>query len=211
MSAPSLAELMMNAGRSLLDGMQVTLPAIVERYDADKQCVDATPTIKHPRRKEDGTVVYESLPVVTSCPVLFPGSGPYRITWPIEVGSVVVLHFTSASLGQWLTLGGIQEPGDGRRHDGTSAFAVPGGHSFGGSTAPGTTAPTSEMVVHAPGGMRLGGPAASDRVAGQSDLEDLYDIVVSLVMADTSGTMALLKEAMSSAGWPNCSTAVRKP
>lgn len=208
---PTLPDVLLKLGRSMLDGMHITLPAVVERYDADRQCVDATPTIRRPRKREDGTEVTEQLPVVTDCPVVFPGSGGYRITWPIEVGSVVVLHFTSASLGRWLTLGGIQDPGDGRRHDGTSAFAVPGGHSFGGATAPGTTAPTSSMVLHAPGGLLLGGPSASDRVAGQSDLQDFYDALQIAQAADTTGVLALLKEQLAAIGWPSCSTAVKKP
>lgn len=177
-STPSLADLLRRSGAALLDGMHVTLPAVVERYDPDRQCVDAQPTTTQEVRGEDGRLVTERLPVVTNAPVLFPGSGQYRITWPIEVGSVVVLHFTSVALDRWLSLGGEGvAPQDGRRHDLSSAFATPGGHSFAGSTTPGTAAPTDALVLHAPAGglVRVGGPEADDPVVRMSDLQYLID------------------------------------
>jgi hypothetical protein len=158
-----LVDLMRRSASGLVDGMYVTLPAVVERYDATRQCVDAQPTIMRERQGEDGETIVDRLPVVSNAPVVFMGSGGYRDTFPIEVGSLVLLHFTSAAMDRWLSIGGKDvEPQDTRRHDATSAFAVPGGHSFGGSTAPGTTAPTDARVLHAPTGglIRAGGPAA---------------------------------------------------
>lgn len=168
-----LVDLMRRSASGLVDGMYVTLPAVVERYDAIRQCVDAQPTITRERQGEDGETIVDRLPVVTNAPVVFPGSGGYRLTWPIEVGSVVVLHFTSAAMDRWLALGGKDvAPQDTRRHDPTSAFAVPGGHSFGGSTAAGTTAPTDALVVHGDA-IKLGGPGATDPVVRKSDLDAL--------------------------------------
>lgn len=167
---PTLADLMRRSAAALLEGQHVTLPAVVERYDATRQCVDAQPTIMRERVGEDGATVAERLPVVLNAPVMFPGSGPYRITWPIEVGSVMVLHFTSAAMDRWLALGGKDvEPRDGRRHDLASAFAVPAGHSLAGATAASTTAPTDALVVHGDA-IKLGGPDASTAPALNPDL-----------------------------------------
>lgn len=167
---PTLARLLQRSAAALLDGMHVTLPARVESYDATRQCVDAQPLIKREFAREDGSTGVERLPVVTRCPVVFPGSGGYRLTFPIEAGSVVVLHFTSASLDRWLAIGGEVAPEDGRKLSLSDAFAVPGGHSFAGSTAPTTTAPEDAMVLHA-ALLRLGGPAATDPVVRKSDLD----------------------------------------
>ena len=107
-STPSLADLLRRHDAALLDGMHITLPAVVERYDPDRQCVDAQPITTQEARGEDGRPITERLPAVTNAPVLFPRSSSYRITWPVEVGSVVVLHFTSVQLDR--------------------AFATPGGY-----------------------------------------------------------------------------------
>lgn len=188
---PTLAELMQRSAAALMDGMHVTLPAVVERYDAARQCVDAQPTIKRERLGEDGATVADSLPVVLNAPVVFPGSGPYRMTFPIEVGSVVILHFTSAAMDRWLALGGKDvEPRDGRRHDLASAFAVPGGHSLAGSTAASTTAPEDALVVHAPTGglVRVGGPAAATPPSLASEMAALKAAFAAFVPASADGT-----------------------
>lgn len=205
--AGMLVEMMRRAGASLMDGMTATLPAVVERYDATRQCVDAQPTITSERQAEDGTTIVERLPVVTNAPVKFPGSGPYRITWPIEVGSVVILHFTSVAMDRWLAIGGKDvEPRDTRRHDLSSAFADPGGHSFGGSTAPGTTAPTDALVVHG-AAIKLGGPGATHRVAREPDLRDFMTILSGVT--DSAGACAALHSALDLAGWPDCTSIVK--
>lgn len=204
---PTLAELMSRSAAALMDGMHVTLPAVVERYDAARQCVDAQPTIMRERIGEDGATIADRLPVVLNAPVVFPGSGGYRITFPIEVGSVVVLHFTSAAMDRWLTLGGKDvEPRDGRRHDLASAFAVPGGHSLAGSTAAGTTAPEDALVVHGDA-IKLGGPGATERVARQVDLEAFMTVLNGVT--DSAGACAALYAALSTAGWPGCASIVK--
>lgn len=205
--AGMLVEMVRRSASGLVDGMYVTLPAVVERYDADRQCVDAQPTIMRERPSEDGATIVERLPVVTRVPVVFQGSGSYRQTFPIEVGSMVILHFTSASMDRWLSIGGKDvEPRDDRRHDTSSAFAMPGGHSFGGSTAPSTTAPTDAWVTHAPA-IKLGGPGATHRVAREPDLRDFMTILSGVT--DSAGACAALHSALDLAGWPDCTSIVK--
>lgn len=205
--AGMLVEMVRRSASGLVDGMYVTLPAVVERYDATRQCVDAQPTIMREREGEGGATIVERLPVVTNAPVVFEGSGSYRQTFPIAVGSMVLLHFTSASMDRWLSIGGKDvEPRDDRRHDTSSAFAVPGGHSFGGSTAPSTTAPTDAWVTHGPA-IKLGGPGATHRVAREVDLRFLADAIQAA--PDGVGFGSALKATLSSASWPNCTSIVK--
>lgn len=190
MSAPTLEELLQRSQRALLESMFVTLPARVERYDAERQCVDAQPLPMRMVRLEDGSEVARPLPVVRAAPVVFPGSGPYRDTFPIAVGSVVILHYTSAALDRWLSIGGVTEPGSGRRHDGSSAFAVPGGHSFGGPSSPTTTAPEDARVLH--GALtKVASPDASDPVARKSDLDAVVAKLNAVIAAHNAHTHIL--------------------
>lgn len=169
-ATPTLEQVLRGIRDSAVGGIFVKLPAIVDAYDAERQCVDATPAILATEELEDGSTRNIQLPTVQRAPVTFPGGGGCRITFPISVGDVVMLEFTSANLSRWLEVGGKSEAQDGRRHDLCSAVAYPGGHSFGGSTAPKTPAPTDALVLHAPK-LRLGGPDADDPVVRKSDLD----------------------------------------
>jgi hypothetical protein len=158
---PGLGDLFAKLRKSVGDGMRITMPAIVTRYDANKQCVDAQIVTMNEVAGEDGPVA-ERLAPVLNAPVMFYGSGGYRDTMPIEVGSVVTLFFTSVSLERWLSLGGEVEPRDASRY--THALAYPGGHSFAGSTSPSTSAPADARVFHGPAGgiFKFGGPSSSN-------------------------------------------------
>lgn len=190
---PSLVDLLLKTRRTMVDGMTVSLPAVVTRYDSDKQCVDAQPVIMQERAGEDGVVIEERLPAVLNAPVTFYGSGPWRDTLPITEGSVVILHFSSAALDRWLTLGGEVAPRDPRKHTLTDAFAYPGGHSFGGATAPSTSAPTNARVFHGPadGNFLIGGPDSNRPPATLDDLEALKAIFDAWVVAPMDGGAAL--------------------
>jgi hypothetical protein len=179
-ATPTFEQLLRGARASAVGGIYIELPAIVDVYDEDDQCVDATPAILATEDLEDGSKRNVQLPTVLRAPVTFPGAGGYRITFPISRGDVVMLRFASANLSRWLSVGGQSEAQDGRRHDLCSAVAYPGGHSFGGSTAPKTTAPTDAMVLHGPK-LLFGGPGADDPVVRKSDLDLAVSKINSLI------------------------------
>lgn len=180
----------------------VLLPATVDRFDADLQCVDATPVILIDRETESGEIVRDRLPTVVRAPVVYPGSDEFRITFPIAVGSVVMLQFTTANLSRWLAKGGVSETQDGRRHQLCSAVATPGGHSFVGSTKPKTTAPKDAMVLHAPK-LKLGGPAAAQAGLKGTAYRAAED---ALIAAETTFLTALGTYAEALAGLPGMTT-----
>jgi len=113
----------------MLADMRVSCPARVEKYDSAKQQVDVKPLLKESYTAEDGTDVVEGLPVITNVPVVFPGGGGYRITFPIQAGDTVLLVFSDRSIDAWLTNGGEAAPVDERRHVLTDAIAIPGLHA----------------------------------------------------------------------------------
>lgn len=167
---PTLEQVFRLRQEQAVADLYIELPARVERFDSVLQCVDATPVVLRDRELEDGSVVSERLPTVVRAPVLYLGSGAFRVTFPVEVGSIVMLRFTSANLSQWLAKGGVSNVQDGRRHDLCSAVAYPGGHSFAGEGKPSTPAPTDSLCLHGPR-IEVGSPSASDPVVRKSDLD----------------------------------------
>lgn len=172
---PTLLEAVDAVIESHLEQLWTSIPARVEKYDAAHQTVDAQPWVQRSYTNGRGELVAERLPVVLSAPVLFPGAGAHRITWPIATGATVILHFPSVSLDRWLLVGREVDPADPRRHGLSDAFATPTGHAFAGPAKPGTTAPQDAMVVHVGGGLplKLVSPASAEIVAINSELADL--------------------------------------
>jgi hypothetical protein len=122
----------------------VSIPARVERYDAVKQLIDAQPLIKQARQDEEGTRVVESLPVISNVPLVFPGSGAYRITFPVSQGDTVLLVFSESALDTWLSQGGLVDPIDDNRFSLKDAIAIPGLRDF---ATPLQDAPTDRMTL----------------------------------------------------------------
>lgn len=114
--------------RSALMDVHTAIPGEVTRYDAALQLCDVKPQVKAPVVQPDGSTEYESLPIVTNVPVVFPGAGGFRMTFPVQNGDTVLLIFSEASIDRWLEAGGDVEPGDTRRHHLADAIAVPGLH-----------------------------------------------------------------------------------
>ncbi len=106
----------------------MSLPGTVQRYDAATQLADVKPQIKGTFEDEDGTVSQHSLPVITNVPVVFPGGGGFRVTFPVRAGDTVLLVFADRSLDAWLSEGHETGPDDMRRHALSDAVCIPGLH-----------------------------------------------------------------------------------
>lgn len=125
----SLAELLQKAIASRLLDVHTAIPGRVQSYDASTQTADVQPLIKAKHRGEDSSLVTESLPVIPHVPVVFPGAGGMRITFPMQRGDTVLLVFSEASLDIWQNQGGGPvDPLDVRRFHLSDAIAIPGLH-----------------------------------------------------------------------------------
>lgn len=151
----------------LLDRVRVALPGRIVSYDATRQSASIQLLIKHGELDEGGRRVARSLPICVDVPIMFPGSGDYRVTWPIAEGDTVLVHFCSSAITRWLARGGEVDPGIDRRHNISDAVAYPGLHDF--AHVP-TTAPTDAMVLHA-AAIKLGSPGATDIIMRKSDAQ----------------------------------------
>ncbi len=126
--SPSLADLFNLVKERIGHELRVGLPAVVESYDAATQLADVKPQIHGVTENEDGTHTQRPLGVITNVPVVMPGAGGLRITFPVVKGDIVWLSFGDRSLDAWLSGGGDTAPVDLRTHDISDAVAFPGLH-----------------------------------------------------------------------------------
>ena len=193
-----------------LMGLRVSTPARVIRYDPVLQVVDAQPLILEKLSRDD---VPELLPVVCNVPVVFPGAGGFRVTFPIradhETGDIVDLVFSDRSLDRWKSMGGSQDPQDIRKHALADAIAIPGLHD---NTKPWTGASTDSMTAGADGGPQIEFRADSINLAGSDDAMALAGKIATqlgALMTALNGwdglsaaSLKLVITALHTAGWP---------
>ncbi len=126
MSQTSLAETFRTLQTNLRRSMWTALPGRVQSFDPAKQAADVEPLVHDSWEGEDGQTQTGPLPVIPSVPVVFPGSGQWRLTFPVAKGDTGLLIFCSRSIDRWASQGGSVDPQDTRTHDLADAVFVPG-------------------------------------------------------------------------------------
>lgn len=164
---------------SRLRGLRVSMPGRVEKYDASTQKADVQPLIQSGHTQEDGERTSLDLPMVLDVPVQFQGAGDFGVTFPVAVGSIVLLVFADFSLDKWLTHGKDSpvDPLDDRAHHISDAIAIPGLRTFNDPT---DQVSSDSNVIR--GKTRIGSKDAADPVVRQSDLADLKIWLDTLVL-----------------------------
>lgn len=118
----------------VLDGRQSTmwtaLPCIVTKVTWSAMTIECQPTIQGQITDENNISTYVNLPVLVDVPIVFPGAGGFVLTMPIQIGDEVLVVFGSRCIDGWFQSGGIQQPIEGRMHDLSDGFAIPGPKSL---------------------------------------------------------------------------------
>jgi len=127
---PTLAQVIRAALRAHAADLHVAIPASVERVDLALGQVDARPLVKDLVGDQEAALRALAMPVITNVPIVWPGAGGCRLTFPLAVGDTVLLLFADRSLDVWLAKGGEVDPGDPRRHALSDAVAIPGLRPF---------------------------------------------------------------------------------
>ena len=105
--------------------LRVSLPGVVQAYDADQQTVTVQVAIRE-LLNIDGTQQWTDIPLLLDVPICFPRAGGYVLTLPIAPGDEVLVVFGDCCFDAWWQSGGVQNQIDIRRHDLSDAFAIPG-------------------------------------------------------------------------------------
>jgi len=120
MIGPSLEEVLDQLVTSRLQTVWTSLPGRVLAFDPTSSTCAVQP---FPAIYQNGAAV--ELPALSSVPVGFPSGGGASLTYPLQAGDVVLLIFSSASLGRYREEGAEGDPADVRRFDLSDAWAFP--------------------------------------------------------------------------------------
>lgn len=193
--APQLAEVIRRHIDAYNVELSVSIPAAVTSYDPASQKVSCKPLIKEPYLDEDEQRQVLSLPVIPGVPVVFPGAGGFRVTFPISDGNLIIegstvpattglLVFADRSIDRWLSgIGHEVDPEIDHLHSITDAVFIPGLNPFGAALS---SAPNDHATLGADSGVQahfhkqiiaLGDEAGNDFVAlAQKVLTELQSI-----------------------------------
>lgn len=119
-----LAETLRTLQSSVSSQLRVSMPGIVQSFDADNVTCDIQIGIKGESGGES-----TNLSVLTNVPVVFPRGGGVTMTFPIKAGDECLLIFGDRCIDFWHQSGDIQETVDERQHDLSDAFALIGPQS----------------------------------------------------------------------------------
>lgn len=175
--APDLAELLDLAVERGLLRVNTWMPGRIDSYDATKQTATVVPELTLRAAAQDGSEAALVPPKLVDVPVVFPGAGGFRLTFPLAQGDRVMLVFAQRSLDEWKTAAGAVDPADERHHDITDAVALVGLHDF---LSVWTSVPTDRMTLGKDAGaqiavgpsiIEIGYPSASDAAARSSRVD----------------------------------------
>lgn len=167
LQTPSLPQVLAAALDAALEDVHTCSWGSVLSYDAASQTCSVQLIQRRAYTDEDGERQTERPAPLLGVPVLFPGSGPYSITWPIAPGDVVLLVFMERAMDAWHASGQSDvDAGDDRRHSLTDAVAIPGLRSAAGKIA--GPPPNDSVCVTAPK-IQLGSKNATKAVARNGD------------------------------------------
>lgn len=114
--------------RQALTDLRVSIPAIVQSFDAATQCVAVKPAIREVVRTPTGPENTEIAPIY-NVPLCFPSAGGFSLTLPVQAGDEGLLVFCDMCIDLWWSRGGIQNQFERRRHDVSDCGFYPGGRS----------------------------------------------------------------------------------
>lgn len=126
----TLTEAIKTVINSLVPEIHTCIPGKVSKYDHTLQKAEIKPLIKYAFEGNS----YSEYPVIVNVPVMMPRSKNFYMHFPISKDDTGLLIFSESALENWLSLGGIQEPGDKRKFDLSDGVFIPGLYPFSNSS-----------------------------------------------------------------------------
>ncbi|MGE4996286.1 MULTISPECIES: Gp138 family membrane-puncturing spike protein [Yersinia] len=205
-----LAETLRTLQSSVSSQLRVSMPGIVQSFDADSVTCDIQIGIKGESGGES-----TNLSVLTNVPVVFPRGGGVTMTFPIKSGDECLLVFGDRCIDFWHQSGDIQETVDERQHDLSDAFAIIGPQSQAkkisgistsaaqfrsddGSTYFEINPTTKKIKIVAPGGLDVVTPKAE--FSAEVLVNGLFTFLGGLVGSAAAGVSAKITGAIEFIG-----------
>lgn len=209
---PPLAEVIEAGIADRLESFYTAIPARVLSWNASGNTVDIEMSIVNSVEDSRGEHTWLA-PKVINVPVLYPGSGKNRTTYPIKPGDQVLYIVSSLPTKGWAATNQqqlIKVPEESRNSI-SYGFAIPG--LFPNINVP-QAASEDDVVMHAENKIKLGGPTSEEFVALKKDLQNLRSALISATIAVGAGGAASVVTACDTlaggAGkWPEGSTKVQ--
>lgn len=133
-------------------GVRTATVGRVNKYDPATQRAEVQPLVKELETGDTGDLEASSLPPIHNVPVVFPGAGAFRLTFPIAAGDTVLLIISDRSLDKWKGQGGEVDPVDPRNHNLSDAIAIPGLRPFSAAL---DSPPTDAIALGFEGGAEI--------------------------------------------------------
>ncbi|EPE4190846.1 Gp138 family membrane-puncturing spike protein [Yersinia enterocolitica] len=205
-----LAETLRTLQSSVSSQLRVSMPGVVQSFDAESVTCDIQIGIKGESGGES-----TNLSVLTNVPVLFPRGGGVTMTFPIKAGDECLLIFGDRCIDFWHQSGDIQETVDEREHDLSDAFAIIGPQSQAkkisgistsaaqfrsddGSTYFEIDPTTKKIKIVAPGGLDVVTPKAE--FSAEVLVNGLFTFLGGLVGSAAAGVSAKISGAIEFVG-----------
>lgn len=181
---PSTDDAIRRALESRIADIETAVPGYVVAYDPSTRTADVQIATRNPIDSVDGETVNEEREILPSVPIMFPGGGGVRVTWPIEPGDSGLLVTLRYSAQAWRQ-GPANQTADARdlrkHHAANSVFFpgwLPDGTNVTGSTQPAYCVEADEV--------RLADPLAVDFAANDTKVQiELTKIAASLTQIAT--------------------------
>ena len=149
---PTLAEVLRATVQGTLENVHTAIPGRVTRYDASKQQADIEPLVQAAYEDEEGNRQVSKLPVVSNCPVHFPGGGGFTLIYPLSAGDTGLLIFSEASIDKWASGDGNVDPDIDHRFHLSDGIFIPGVRAF---SNPRSDGPSASLIVGMDGGNQV--------------------------------------------------------
>jgi len=99
--SPRIEEVIDAAIEEQLDHVFTAMPGRIVSYNETNARVDVQPDVRQFFLNENGEEVSTKLPIIKNVPLVQPGSGYARITFPVAVGHTCLLVFANCELDSW--------------------------------------------------------------------------------------------------------------
>lgn len=122
-------ELYKTMGDSWKSFLRVSIPGIIQSFDATTQTCVVQPAIREKVTNNDYSTQWMDLPLLLDVPIVVPRAGGFALTLPIKKGEECLVIFADMCIDGWFSFGDIQNQLEKRRHDLSDAICIPGLYS----------------------------------------------------------------------------------